>query len=84
VCSSDLADKVIVLDIYGSARETQGGVDSGELVDLINKFTRDKAEHIATISEVVENLKEKIGPDDVVIAIGAGNVCEVVRKLAAF
>ena len=28
-----------------------------------------------------EFLKDKIGPDDVVIAIGAGNVWEVVEKL---
>ncbi|MFZ2226352.1 MAG: UDP-N-acetylmuramate--L-alanine ligase [Candidatus Moraniibacteriota bacterium] len=75
------ADKVILLDIYGSAREAQGGVHSKDLVDLINKYDRGKAEHIATIDEVVEFLKDKIGPDDVVIAIGAGNGWEVVSKL---
>lgn len=75
------ADKVIVLDIYGSAREVQGGVHSTDLVNLINKYDRDKAEYIATIDEVVEYLKDKIGPDDMVIAIGAGNGWEVVEKL---
>ncbi len=75
------ADKVIVLDIYGSARETQGGVHSKDLVKLINQFDRDKAEYVPTISEAVEFLKDKIGPDDVVITIGAGNVWEVGRKL---
>jgi len=75
------ADKVIILDIYGSAREVQGGVHSKDLVDLVNKYDRGKAEHIATIDEVVEFLKDKIGADDVVIAIGAGNGWEVVDKL---
>lgn len=76
------ADKVIILDIYGSAREAQGGVHSKDLVELVNKYDRGKAEHIATIDETVEFLKDKIGADDVVIAIGAGNVWEVVSKLS--
>lgn len=75
------ADKVIILDIYGSAREAQGGVHSKDLVELVNKYDRGKAEHIATIDETVEFLKDNIGADDVVIAIGAGNGWEVVEKL---
>jgi len=75
------ADNVIVLDIYGSAREAQGGVHSTELVELINKYDRGKAEYISTIDEAVDFLKDKIDSDDVVIALGAGNVWEVVGKL---
>lgn len=75
------ADKVIVLDIYGSAREKQGGVHAEDLVKLINKYDYSKAEYISTIEEVVEDLKDKIGPEDVVIAIGAGNVWEVAESL---
>jgi len=75
------ADKVIVLDIYGSAREVQGGVHSQELVDLINKFDFNKAQYIPTIKEAVKFLKSEIDDNDVVLAIGAGNVWEVVDKL---
>jgi UDP-N-acetylmuramate--alanine ligase len=75
------ADRVIILDIYGSAREAQGGIHSKDLVELVNKYDRGKAEHIATIDEAVEFLASKIGAEDVVIAIGAGNVWEVVFKL---
>jgi UDP-N-acetylmuramate--alanine ligase len=75
------ANKVIVLDIYGSAREVQGGVHSKELVELINKYEFGKAEYIPTIDKVVEYLKDRIGASDVVIAIGAGNGWEVVEKL---
>jgi UDP-N-acetylmuramate--alanine ligase len=75
------ANRVIVLDIYGSARENHGNVNSGDLVNLINKFDRDKAEYIKTIDEVVEFLKDKIGEQDVVITIGAGNGWEVVENL---
>ncbi|HRZ34064.1 MAG TPA: UDP-N-acetylmuramate--L-alanine ligase [Candidatus Moranbacteria bacterium] len=75
------ADHAIVLDIYGSARENSGKISSKNLVDLINKFDRDKAEYIPTIDGVVEFLKDKIGSEDVVIAIGAGSGWEVVEKL---
>ena len=75
------AGRVIVLDIYGSARENSGKVNSNDLVKLINKFDRDKAEYIKTIDEAVEFLRDKIGEDDVVITIGAGNCWEVVEKL---
>ncbi|MFA6973131.1 MAG: UDP-N-acetylmuramate--L-alanine ligase [Parcubacteria group bacterium] len=79
--SFDDADQVIVLDIYGSARENTGKVSSPDLVKLINKYMRDKAEHIPTIDEAVESLQDKITDQDVVLAIGAGNVFEVVKKL---
>jgi UDP-N-acetylmuramate--alanine ligase len=75
------ATKVIVLDIYGSAREVQGGVHSEELVNLINIYERGKAEYIPSIEKVVEYLKDRIGSNDVIIAIGAGNGWEVVEKL---
>ncbi|MFA6048206.1 MAG: UDP-N-acetylmuramate--L-alanine ligase [Parcubacteria group bacterium] len=76
------ADKVVVLDIYGSAREEQGGVHSTELVELINKFDFNKAQYIPTIKEAVKALRDEIGAQDVVISIGAGNVWEVVDKLS--
>jgi UDP-N-acetylmuramate--alanine ligase len=79
--SFDAVDKVIVLDIYGSARENAGKVSSKNLVDLINKYCSGKADYIPTISEAVACLQDHIGEKDVVIAIGAGNVFEVVEKL---
>ncbi len=74
------ADRVIVLDIYGSAREVQGGVHSRDMVELAKKYHRN-VEYIPTIPEAVEYLKDKINREDLVIAMGAGNVWEVVEKL---
>lgn len=79
--SFDDADKAIILDIYGSARETQGGVSSRDLVVLINKYNHNNAEYISTIDEVIEYLKDKIGDKDVVISMGAGDVWRVTDKL---
>ncbi|HEX7586331.1 MAG TPA: UDP-N-acetylmuramate--L-alanine ligase [Patescibacteria group bacterium] len=80
--SFDAANEVIVLDIYGSARENSGNINSKDIVDLINKYDRGKAEYIPTIPEAVNFLKDKIGGNDVVLCIGAGNVFEVAEKLA--
>jgi UDP-N-acetylmuramate--alanine ligase len=80
--SFDNTDKVIVIDIYGGAREIQGGVSSKDLVDLINKYNPGKAEYIPTIPKVIEYLKNKISSKDVVISMGAGNVWEVTRELS--
>jgi len=74
------ADAVIILDIYGSARETQGGVHSKDLVELAKKYHRN-VEYIPTISEAVEYLADQIGREDLVIAMGAGNVWEVAEGL---
>ena len=75
------ANRVVVMDIYSSAREVQGGVHSTQLVDLINQYEHGKAQYISNISKTVEYLKKNIGPNDLVIAIGAGNGWEVVEKL---
>jgi len=79
--SFNSVDKVIVLDIYGSARETSGQVNSKNLADLINKYCFGKALYIPTIPEAAAYLQDRIGKKDVVLAIGAGNVFEVVEKL---
>ncbi len=80
--SFDDADHVIVLDIYGSAREVQGGVHSKDLVEAAKKYNRN-VEYIPTIDEAAEYLAERIGKGDLVLTIGAGNVWEVAEKLVA-
>lgn len=79
--SFDDTDKVIVIDIYGSAREHQGGVSSEDLVKLINKYQPGKAEYIRTIEETTEYLREKSGQYDVLITMGAGDVWKIGEKL---
>lgn len=79
--SFDNTNEVIVLDIYGSARETSGNVSSQDLVNLINRYNPKKAQYIATIPEVINFLKDKIGPNEIVISMGAGDVWQVTHGL---
>ncbi len=78
--SFEKVDEVIVLDIYGSAREKQGGVSSEELVDKMKMFQQNVS-HLATIEDAYKNLKDRIGKGDVVVTMGAGNVCQLADKL---
>jgi UDP-N-acetylmuramate--alanine ligase len=79
--SFESADQVIVLDIYGSARENSGKISSNDLSELINKYSRGKASYMPKIEEAFDFLKDKISLEDVVIAIGAGNGWELLEKL---
>lgn len=86
--SFDLADEVIILDIYGSAREAQGGVHSRDLIEKI-KVRNDKmpANHdqqisyIPTLAEAEKFLRENLARGDVVVLMGAGDVFRVGHNL---
>jgi len=77
------AHEVIILDIYGSAREEHGGVSSEELVQKMNVFQQNVS-HLETLDDAYENLKDRIGGNDVLVTMGAGNVCDLANKLAKF
>jgi UDP-N-acetylmuramate--alanine ligase len=80
------ADEVIVLDIYGSAREKQGGVSSQDLVEKIGirnqeSGIRQKVKHISTLNECEKYLRENVERGDVVILMGAGDVFRIGESL---
>lgn len=80
--SFEAADRVAILDIYGSAREEQGGVTSQDVVDLINRFFPGKAEPVTDPQVLVADLEKTMGRQDVIITLGAGNVWELSHALA--
>lgn len=75
------ADEVIVLDIYGSAREEQGGAHSGELVEKIIKNGHKNAKYIPDKDEVEKYLRQNISRGDVIILMGAGDVFRIGENL---
>ncbi|MEA1925933.1 MAG: UDP-N-acetylmuramate--L-alanine ligase [Patescibacteria group bacterium] len=79
--SFENADEVIVLDIYGSAREKDTeDIHSKDLVKKIMKY-KQNVEYIPTIEECYAYLRDKIDQNDVVITMGAGNVWELNAML---
>lgn len=76
------ADKIIILDIYGSARENDGNVHSKDLVkEVENVLGAGKVVYISKISECVDYLKPLLRGGDVVITMGAGDVWRVGEEL---
>ncbi len=75
-------DELVLLDIYGSAREKQGGVSSADLFQRIKKYSPNLAiNHIPTLDKVVEYLKSRAGKDDLILLMGAGDVFRVGKEL---
>ncbi len=78
------ADKVIVLDIYGSARETQGGVSSEELMERIRENEPGKEVlHIPSLEKAEKYLRKNIKKDEVVLLMGAGDVFRIGKDLVS-
>lgn len=76
------ANEVLILDIYGSAREKQGGIHSRDLVAAISRYHR-QTEYVPDIPAALALLKEKLTAKDVLIVMGAGDVNKLGEELVA-
>ena len=79
-------DELIIIDIYGSAREQQGGVHSRDLAEAIksnNQLSGVKQEvkYISTLAECEKYLREHIGRNDLAVLMGAGDIFRVGENL---
>jgi UDP-N-acetylmuramate--alanine ligase len=81
VSALDIADHVVVLDIYGSARESVGDVTAYHIIDAINQKKSKKAEHVPTVNELAGWMKKNIRSDDVFLTLGAGDIWRVYEKI---
>lgn len=69
------ADEVLLLPIYGSRRETQGGAKSDEIVELMNAQGYHEVSLFSSQDEILQKLQTKeFGEEDVIITMGAGDV----------
>ncbi|MFH1662141.1 MAG: UDP-N-acetylmuramate--L-alanine ligase [Candidatus Falkowbacteria bacterium] len=79
------ADEVIILDIYGSAREKHGGISSKDLVDRIkkqkDKNSKQKIIHISDFKKCEEYIRKNAKKNDVIILMGAGDVFKIGKTL---
>ncbi len=78
--SFDNCDELIVLDVYGSAREKEGKVGSTELVKEISKF-KSNVFYLPKIEEAVSFLRKRLENGDLLLTMGAGNVNEIGQIL---
>ncbi len=76
------ADKLILLNIWASAREKSGYVTIKDLIDETKKYNP-HVEYRPTLTEVATYLKSFVTEKDVVLLVGAGDVYKVYDQLAS-
>ncbi len=74
------ADKVIILDIYGSVREKSGKVSSCDLVNEINR-KQEKALYCASQKEAKEFIRHYLPKRAILVTMGAGDVWQLADSL---
>jgi UDP-N-acetylmuramate--alanine ligase len=79
----EAADLAIIPDIYSvrDSDEERRLTTAGTLVDRI-VAAGSRAIHVPTFGEVVDYLKRNVADGDLILTIGAGNVCDVAHELA--
>lgn len=85
VCFKD-ADLALIPDIYSvrDSEEERRLTSARTLVDRINGASggQERAIHLPTFSEIIDYLKRNAGDGDLILTIGAGNVCDIAHELA--
>ena len=76
------ADLTVVPEIY-SVRDSEADRMSVSTRDLVERIERhgQRALFVPLLSQIVADLKREVGSGDLVVTMGAGNVCEVGREL---
>jgi UDP-N-acetylmuramate--alanine ligase len=76
------ADRVLMLPIYAAREENESGVTAEKLSESISeKGTHSEFFH--TFEGATITVKESVGPDDIVVVMGAGDVTKVATMLTA-
>lgn len=80
------SDELIIIDIYGSARETQGGTSSKELIKAIKDWNKEqgifqKVIHQTDLVAVEKYLRADLKNGDLLLLMGAGDIFRVGENL---
>ena len=76
------ADVLGILEIYGSAREKQGGISSRDLVSALKTAGRkNPVTYLSDFNGALEWLYKTLRPNDILLLIGAGDIFRVGEKL---
>jgi UDP-N-acetylmuramate--alanine ligase len=86
VTSFSEADEVLINDIYGSAREKQGGVSSQDLARAIKEYNKkegikQKVKATGGLKATENYLRKTYKDKDIVLLLGAGDIFRVAEAL---
>jgi len=80
--SFDLADYLIITDIYAAGEKPIDGVCAQSLLKKIQEYTKNKPVLYLPKEDILEHLLSIILKDDLVITLGAGDIVKVSDALA--
>ncbi|HTZ17702.1 MAG TPA: UDP-N-acetylmuramate--L-alanine ligase [Dissulfurispiraceae bacterium] len=75
------ADRLYLLDIYAASEPPIEGIDSKALLSKIRDIGSVKADHVPDRKELVSTLLSQLGPGDVVLTLGAGDVYKIGEEI---
>ena len=78
--SFQLVDSLVLVEIYGSAREQKGYITIHDLAKLSKKYNA-YITVVATVEEAVSYLKDKLKSGDLLVTMGAGDTWKVAEEL---
>ena len=74
------ADELIITDIYAAREKDTGLVNSRQLSDALEQKGVN-VKYISNFDDIINYLKANITSKDLVITIGAGDVCKISSQL---
>lgn len=73
-------DCIIISDIYASREKDTGLIHAKTLVEKIKEH-RDNVYYLGNFDEIIEFLTKKLGKNDILVTMGAGNINQLAEKL---
>lgn len=80
--SFDLADYVIVTDIYSAGEKPLEGVNAGLIYNKIKERFPDKQVYFLPKEEIEAHILKTIKPRDLLVTLGAGDIVRICDELA--
>ncbi len=77
----DLADITVITDIYSAFEAPIPGISAEKVVEGIQAQKTTQVMHIPNKSKIIETILPILNPNDVVIAMGAGDIHSVAKAL---
>ena len=79
--SFDLADYIIITDIYSANEPPIEGIDARCVSDKIKEYSPHKQVNFLPKEEIAAHISKIIKPDDLVITLGAGDITKICDEL---
>lgn len=80
--SFDLADYIIITDIYPAGEEPQEGINARLISDKIKEHSPNKEVIFLPKEKIARHILESIKPQDLVVTLGAGDIVKTCDELA--